>query len=72
VEVTPAQDYFGSGGIFSISVYSGLVLFIVLIVTGLFWEYQKPKKKLKKSHHISHKHTSHSTKTSPRHNGSGK
>ena len=45
-KISVAEDYFGSGGIFSITVYSGLSLFVVLIAAGIGWEmYRKSKKK---------------------------
>ena len=45
-KISVAEDYFGSGGIFSITVYSGLSLFVVLTGVGLTWEmYKKTKKK---------------------------
>ena len=48
-KISVAEDYFGSGGIFSITVYSGLSLFVVLIAAGLGWEmYRKRKKKTRK------------------------
>lgn len=41
-----AEDYFGSGGIFSITVYAGLSLFVVLMAAGIGWEmYRKTRKK---------------------------
>lgn len=41
-----AEDYFGSGGIFSITVYAGLSLFVVLMAAGMGWEmYRKTRKK---------------------------
>lgn len=47
-KISVAEDYFGSGGIFSITVYSGLSLFVVLIAVGLGWEmYRKHKKNTK-------------------------
>ncbi|XP_068761976.1 uncharacterized protein [Montipora capricornis] len=36
-----AEDYFGSGGIFSITVYSGLSLFLATIAAGFGWEMYK-------------------------------
>ncbi|XP_031563325.1 uncharacterized protein LOC116298886 isoform X3 [Actinia tenebrosa] len=45
VHLTAGEDYFGSGGIFSISVYSGLALFVVLFVVGLVWEYHSSRKR---------------------------
>ncbi|KAJ7390180.1 hypothetical protein OS493_026687 [Desmophyllum pertusum] len=43
-KISVAEDYFGSGGIFSITVYSGLSLFVVLIAAGIGWEmYRKTK-----------------------------
>lgn len=44
-KISVAEDYFGSGGIFSITVYSGLSLFVVLTAAGLTWEMYKKKKK---------------------------
>ena len=44
-----SEDYFGSGGIFSITVYCGLSLFLVLIAVGFTWEiYKKKAEKQKK------------------------
>jgi hypothetical protein len=45
--VTPGEDYFGSGGIFSISVYSGLALFVLLFIVGLIWECLSSRKRRK-------------------------
>ena len=45
-KISIAEDYFGSGGIFSITVYSGLSLFVVLMAAGIGWEmYRKTRKK---------------------------
>lgn len=45
-KISIAEDYFGSGGIFSITVYSGLSLFVVLMAAGIGWEmYSKTRKK---------------------------
>lgn len=45
-----AEDYFGSGGIFSITVYSGLSLFLILMAAGFAWEIYKKKAKEQKKH----------------------
>lgn len=39
-----AEDYFGSGGIFSITVYGGLGLFVALMAAGIGWEMYKKNK----------------------------
>jgi len=45
-KMSVAEDYFGSGGIFSITVYAGLSLFVVLMAAGIGWEmYRKTRKK---------------------------
>lgn len=45
-----AEDYFGSGGIFSITVYCGLSLFLILMAAGFAWEIYKKKAKEQKKH----------------------
>ncbi|RMX38411.1 hypothetical protein pdam_00011830 [Pocillopora damicornis] len=47
-KISVAEDYFGSGGIFSITVYGGLALFVVLMAAGIGWEAYK-KNKMKNS-----------------------
>ncbi|EDO40030.1 predicted protein [Nematostella vectensis] len=47
VEISPADDYFGSGGIFSVSVYAGLGLFAMLFAGGMAWEFYKHRKRAK-------------------------
>ncbi|KAL9956196.1 hypothetical protein ACROYT_G037640 [Oculina patagonica] len=48
-KISVAEDYFGSGGIFSIAVYCGLSLFVLLIAAGIGWEmYRRRKLKTKK------------------------
>ena len=43
-KLSVAEDYFGSGGIFSITVYAGLSLFVVLMAAGIGWEmYRKTR-----------------------------
>ena len=41
--MTPAEDYFGSGGVFAFTVYGGLLLFAVLFTSGMIWEKRKKK-----------------------------
>ena len=44
------DDYFGSGGIFSVAVYSGLSLSVVLFAVGIGWEiYKKTANKKQQS-----------------------
>ncbi|XP_067043929.1 uncharacterized protein [Acropora muricata] len=49
-KISVAEDYFGSGGIFSITVYSGLSLFLILMAAGFAWEIYKKKAKEQKKH----------------------
>ncbi|CAB4012821.1 Potassium voltage-gated channel subfamily G member 1, partial [Paramuricea clavata] len=42
-KLNAAEDYFGSGGIFSISVYSMIALFVTCCVAGCVWELHKQR-----------------------------